>query len=404
MAPNDDQLRVPLPAAVLDRYLAGTATADERALVEGWWHATSTRDQMRRLLHTRASTPESTAKVWDRIQARAFAEPAHETRDGDSASQMAPKTTPSPMQHAASRIVSPEGHGRETRARVTRETGNPWAFGEMLRISAIAVATLVVLFIAGIAIRRATPTTSHAAAQARIYATRAGQRAVVTLSDGSQVTLAPATTVRTSVSAETQAMMVRVDGEALFHVVHRSNAPFTVETRNAVTRVLGTQFVVRQYAADRLSQVVVTDGRVSLHSVQYPNAVGTVMAAHTLGTVDDSGRVTVAPNIAVDDYIAWTTGQLVFKKAPVRDIVADLGRAYGVEITLGDSTLAQHTLTWSIPVAHMTLAGALDALTGILDAHVVRLGNTLTIVPGQATRTRPHHRDSLITQEHTYGQ
>jgi ferric-dicitrate binding protein FerR (iron transport regulator) len=217
------------------------------------------------------------------------------------------------------------------------------------------------------------------------------------------MTLAPSTTVHTTMDAKTQALTVTVDGEALFHVVHRARAPFLVRTRNALTYVLGTTFSVRQYAADPASQVVVVDGRVSLRSLRYPNAVGTVMAAGTLGTIDDSGRVNVTPNVPAGDYTAWATGRLVFQQAPARQVVADLSRAYGVTIHIADSALAQRTVTWSIPVTHITLGGALNALTMVINAHVVRSGDTLTVVPGRAARTWPRHQDSLSMQEHTYG-
>jgi len=246
--------------------------------------------------------------------------------------------------------------------------------------------------------------TRSVATTERTYTTRTGQRAVVILTDGSHVTLAPATTLRTSVSTATQAMTVTVDGEALFQVVHRPHVPFTVRTRNAITRVLGTQFLVRQYAADPVAQVVVTDGRVSLQSVRQPNAAGAVMTARMMGLVDDSGYVRVSPSVTSDEYTAWTTGQLVFRQVAARQIATDLGRAYGVDLRITDSALAGHVLTWSVSVTQITLADALDALTDALNAHLVRSGDTITLVPGRTTQAWPRHRDSSLSrQEHTYG-
>jgi len=127
------------------------------------------------------------------------------------------------------------------------------------------------------------------------------------------------------------------------------------------------------------------------------------MAANSIGVVDDSGHIDVTPNISPTTYTAWTRGELVFLRAPARQIVADLGRAYGADIRVADSALAHHLITWSIPVEQVTLAGALDVLTATLNAHVVRSGNTLTIVPGRTSSAYPRNRDSLTKPERMYG-
>jgi ferric-dicitrate binding protein FerR (iron transport regulator) len=295
--------------------------------------------------------------------------------------------------------VLSEKAGQAKQIRLNRHSRSVRPF----RIYAAALVTSVVLLLTGILVRDGIRNQMPVQMAEQTYSTRPGQQAEVTLSDGSKVTMASATTLRTSISTATQAMTVVVDGEAFFRIVHRPHVAFTVRTRNAITRVLGTQFSVRQYADDRTTQVVVADGRVSLRSMRYPAAVGTVMAARTLGTVDDSGRVDVTPNVAVDEYTAWTTGQLVFRQAPAREIAAGISRVYGIQIHITDTALAQHVLTWSIPVTQVTLAEALEAFVAALNAHVVRSGDTITVVPGRTTPTRLRNRDSHSTREHTYG-
>jgi len=264
---------------------------------------------------------------------------------------------------------------------------------------ATAAVAAVLLVVGGVTL--ASRASHRDASTTHRYATRPGQRAVITLADGSEVTLAPATTVRATVSA--RGVAVSVDGEALFRVAHRADASFTVQTRNAVTRVLGTTFLVRQYGTDARTQVVVADGRVSLLGQHRTATRDAVLSANTVGVVDDSGRVDVVPTASTDTYMAWTTGVLIFEQAPASRIVADLGRAYGVDVRIADSVLARHIVTWSVPVTRVTLAGALRALSAVIDAHVVRAGDTITLVPGRGGAARPHTHDSLSTQERTYG-
>jgi len=308
--------------------------------------------------------------------------------------------------HSVAPVISPVmASAPKTNTVGTSAVGTWWmAVGRLGRRVQPTTAAIVVIILGlvGATIYRAHATRQDVVTT-RSYATTAGQQAVVHLVDGSQITLAPGTTVRTTESSVTHAIAVAVDGEALFQVVHRSHVPFTVRTRNAMTRVLGTEFLVRQYATDRVARVVVAEGRISLASVRHQDSVAAVMGAHTMATVDDSGRIDVTPGVSTDDYTAWTTGQLVFRQAPARQIVADLSRAYGVDLRVTDSVLAQHTLSWSVPVTRVTLAGVLEALTAALDAHVVQSGNTITIVPGRVTPARPRTRDVPPMQEHTYG-
>jgi ferric-dicitrate binding protein FerR (iron transport regulator) len=245
------------------------------------------------------------------------------------------------------------------------------------------------------------------------YATKPGQRATVALADGTRAHLGPATTLVVANARTQGGADVRVSGEVLFSVAHRSNTSFQVHTQNAVTRVLGTTFLVRRYPADRVTQVVVADGRVSLTSVR--NSVGAsvhdsvgdgasrILTARMRGTVNDSGSVLVTPNIAVEDYTAWTTGRLVFRDALVRDVVAELGRAYDVEMRIADSALAAQHISWTIPLAQRSLRGIVESLVDILDARAVRAGRVITFVPGRSSSRRPAEPRSSSTTEHQYG-
>jgi len=373
---------------LIDGYLAGDLTPGQAEEVERWVEKHPEQrvviDQLRKnwpRIHQRRAQPFDLATIERSMLAR-IADPAV----GEPVSTPNGESDSLPPRRNAPRILPMQ--------RVSPSRG-AWAACSVAAVAAIAM-------VIGVTLRRESQLANPATTVARTYRTRTGQHAAITLPGGSRAVLGPATTLQFSV-APTQAITVTVDGEALFTVTHHAQRPFTVQTRTTVTRVLGTQFDVRQYAADAVARVVVAAGRVSLHSARRAPAGGAVMTARMVGTVDDSGRVRVAPSGSIEDYTAWTTGRLVFRQTPARDVVADLGRAYGVEISLPDSALAQRTLTWSLPVTEVTLAGALDVLTTVLRAHVVQSGNLITIVPGRVTSAQRRVGDSLYRLEHAYG-
>jgi transmembrane sensor len=271
------------------------------------------------------------------------------------------------------------------------------------RNAALATVGAAALIVGGAIVVR-SHLTKPATPLTQTYATDAAEQSIIPLEDGSEATLGPASTLTIS-SDPANGTVATVTGQALFTVAHQSGVPFTVRTTNAVTRVLGTTFMVRRYPTDRATRVVVVDGRVSLRGTRDADSghMGAVLAQHMLGVVDDSGGMRVTSNVSVDDYTAWTTGKLVFRQTPVGDIVADLGRAYGVDLRVADSALKEQAFTWTVSVARLSLDNALEALTTALHAHVTRSGTVLTIVPGPSRARKSNDSHLSHSGETQYG-
>jgi transmembrane sensor len=266
------------------------------------------------------------------------------------------------------------------------------------------VALAIVVVTGGTLLLTRPSVTSPRATTPTTYTTASGQQAVVTLADGSQARLGPATTVVVSHNAST-GTTVKVTGQALFTVAHHARSPFVVHAGMTITRVLGTQFLVRKYVDDRVSRVVVADGRVAFRNLRRLSKQdsGIVLSAGMAATSDDSGHTTVDPSITVDDYTAWARGRLIFRQTLAHDIVADLGRAYGVEIQIADSALNRRAFTWTVSVAQLTLEDALRVLTAALSAHAVRTGNVITIVPGPSASRKSVNPRFPLALESQYG-
>ena len=209
---------------------------------------------------------------------------------------------------------------------------------------ALAAAAVVVALIGGPAVKgmlRRTP-------QWREYATTAGQRLVMRLGDGTQVTLAPQSRLRYLADYGTARRELYLDGEAYFQVARDSQRPLRVHTTQSVTEDLGTAFVIRAYADQVAIEVVVAEGRVTLSRADRTAATRTpslVLEARDLGRLDPSGVAAVRRGVDVGRYLAWTRGVLAFDGTPLGDVVLTLGRWYNVEIRLADSALAARRLT-----------------------------------------------------------
>jgi ferric-dicitrate binding protein FerR (iron transport regulator) len=199
------------------------------------------------------------------------------------------------------------------------------------------------------------------------YVTGNGQRANITLTDGSTVALGVASRLEVPADYSAGNHTLRLHGEALFTVAHHSNVPFTVIAGRETARVLGTSFVVRHYANDTTTTVAVRDGKVMVHSV--------ILTAARQATIDRRGGVYVR---SVDPAVfSFASGVLTLNSLSLSDAIPALDRWYDVDVRLGDSTLVTKRITGDLPV------GSVADLISLLqvEMRVVRDGQILTLFP-----------------------
>jgi transmembrane sensor len=353
---------------VLRRHVAGKSPMTERRAVEAWAAEAADRrrylDVLRRL-YDRADPRERKGSeiAWRRILVRM------ESSKGDMLPAYRPLTDePAVRVHV----------GQQRRAYRARVSGGAFSRRHPQWALTLSMAATILLAAAGIrALGSTTPAAVPARRAMRVIATSRGQRAQIQLDDGTQVTLGVDSRLRLASDFGTGARDVYLDGTAYFRVAHDARIPFEVHTANAVTRDVGTRFVVRAYPGDGVTTVVVTEGSVALESPDAPPARSAVLTRDELGVLAD-GRPSVS--VATVDparYTAWLRGRLVFRDTPLRDVARELQRWYDVDVELGDSTLADVPLSASFGVE--TLREAIGTITTVLPLRAVQRGQVVTL-------------------------
>jgi len=165
----------------------------------------------------------------------------------------------------------------------------------------------------------------------------AKQKEVVTLPDGSTMTMNANAEARYSLQGFSEERVVHVTGEVFFEVEHLSNA-FIVETETASIKVLGTKFLVRADEAQKLS-VIVSEGRVGvtdkIHKGEY------VLNAGSQLVLGDGNAV----NQANFNDLFWVTGELKFENDNLGDVFEEIRKAYGTKIEVPDASIRNCRLT-----------------------------------------------------------
>jgi len=217
---------------------------------------------------------------------------------------------------------------------------------------------------------------ARTSARVATYTTGNGQRATITLADGSVVWLNVASRLDVPGDYTRGNRALRLTGEALFQVAHRDGTPLTVAAGGQVTQVLGTRFVVRHYADEARTVVAVQDGKVAVRATGALQSVS-ILSARQQALVRDNGSATIES--ADPTQFSFTTGVLSFNDVPIREAMPSLERWYDVHLVLADRSLDRLRIVGGFRSGSVTdLMGVLELL---FDVRVVRDGNTVTLYP-----------------------
>jgi len=170
-------------------------------------------------------------------------------------------------------------------------------------------------------------------------ATLKGQRAKVTLSDGTVVHLNANSSLRYPAKFGAT-RRVELSGEAFFDVVKNPEKPFYIAGKTTETRVLGTSFnLVEQ--TDKRNLTVLT-GKVAYRDKQ-TNRMFTVIPNEQVTLMQD-GQFEKR-TVYAEKYIAWKDGKILFDNNTLQEIAATLGDWYGIKFQITDKQLARQSFT-----------------------------------------------------------
>ena len=327
------------------RFLEGECTREEARAIQAWIAADPKRakllDDLRAVwqLTGKASRRWGVAAAWERLRhARA----------------------PTPLPPSV----------RRTRRREPARPTRSWTAGWQLRL-----ATAAILAIAGAlyGYRSARGT------DAREYTTAPGQRAELSLRDGSRVILSVDTRLRVPRGYGVSERVVELDGEAYFVARHDARRPLIVRTRHGIAEDLGTEFGVRAYRHENDVQVVVRAGSVAIRGPQKADSVLLTLHPGDRGVVDAHGRATLATGVPLDRYLSWAAGRLVFDDDRLDTVIPQLERWYDLDIHLDDPSLGAERIT--IVFTTESPDEALATLAKVLDLRVLRTGRSVRFAP-----------------------
>lgn len=166
--------------------------------------------------------------------------------------------------------------------------------------------------------------------------TNRGEKAKVRFSDGTEVVLNSASSIRFPKEFKGSQREVYLDGEALFKVAHDASQPFIVYAQGARIQVLGTEFNVKGWEEDGKTEVVVREGKVSVNSNQseLSDESEVILTKGYMTELIRGKAPQPATKVDSNYYLLWTSGGMHFDNVPLQKVFRDIERRFDVNISV----------------------------------------------------------------------
>lgn len=169
---------------------------------------------------------------------------------------------------------------------------------------------------------------THMTAYNTITTPKGGQWSVV-LPDGTRVMLDASSSLRYPV-AFAKRREVEVIGQAYFEVVHHADKPFRVITRDQVIEDIGTAFNVSAYPDEPAAKTVLLEGLVDIYHPGAPEKKALRLKPGQQAITQNHAITVSAAN--TDDAVAWKNGYFRFNDENIESIMRKLSRWYDLEV------------------------------------------------------------------------
>lgn len=151
----------------------------------------------------------------------------------------------------------------------------------------------------------------------------------VTLPDGTKAWLNAASSITFPAAFTRNERQVKISGEAYLEVTPSASQPFLVTANDVTVRVLGTSFNVNAYKDEDYTKITLVTGSVKVKAYrrEWQLRPGQQAAAHSHDTI-----VNISANTDMDKILAWKNGLFNFNGADVRTVMRQLERWYGIRV------------------------------------------------------------------------
>lgn len=170
----------------------------------------------------------------------------------------------------------------------------------------------------------------------------AGQRARITLADGTNVWLNAKSTLTYATDFGREERRVELDGEAYFEVTKNQKLPFYVHTEKNKIAVLGTSFNVCAYRGTDTFETTLVEGTVDIYRKEGEKPIARLEKNEFFANNNGTYKKGVLPSY---EFLRWKEGLYCFDDAELSHMLKRLEQYYNVTITVNNPKLLTYRCT-----------------------------------------------------------
>lgn len=131
-------------------------------------------------------------------------------------------------------------------------------------------------------------------------------------------------------------------GEAFFKVSKNTQVPFSVNLKNIVTKVYGTEFNISAYSDDPTTQIYLLEGSIGVRCQKRKEEK---LDKYTLATINNKNTEFTKSYQKPDEFLSWRSGLLIFNNDQLESIIRKLQRKYNYKIIVKNRSLLKERFT-----------------------------------------------------------
>jgi transmembrane sensor len=156
----------------------------------------------------------------------------------------------------------------------------------------------------------------------------------ITLADGTMVWLNAASSIRFPVLFTGTQRKVEITGEVYFEVAKNKTMPFKVKATSSEIEVLGTHFNVNAYEDEATTKTTLLEGSIKVSTTSFVSNTQTIkfLQPGQQASSSNDGKINILSNADLEETMAWKNGRFQFKSADLKLMLRQIARWYDVDV------------------------------------------------------------------------
>lgn len=192
-----------------------------------------------------------------------------------------------------------------------------------------------------------------------VFSSPQGQRASLTLPDGTEIDLNSNSTLSYKQNFGQTDRRINFVGEGYFKVAKNANKMFKIQTKDLLVEVLGTTFNFFTYANENIVELALVEGRVKVSTLFGDQKTEYLLENEKITLNRSTGELHKERKTFTSET-AWVSDTLKLNALPLREVFSVLSRRFNVKIDVAEHPLLNDC--YSATYIHRSLDDILNVL------------------------------------------